>query len=742
MSDGRYVPTRAIKEAVKGQETVILSALGIDWNGKTRHIRCPYPNHGDEHPSWRWDAAKRQAHCTCKPSASIFDVVCKVKGVDFKAAKITVAEMIGRKDLIRQRGATKKGGGARTPGGNTATAQHLPGCTLEAYAKAKGLPIDYLGSLGLADMTYLGQSAVRIPYFGADGTEAGMRFRLALEGEEKFRWRKGSKSLLYGLNRVIEARKANAIAIVEGESDCHTLWHAGFTAIGVPGAGNWNERRDAAIFDSIGRIYVVIEPDSGGDTVHKWLAKSKIRDRAKLVRLEGFKDASQLFLDDPARFARRWQAALEAAVPLHDEADRETQAAREEAWRTCADLGKCDDILSKVVEAVQVCGLVGEERAAKLIYLAVTSRVLSRIASIAVKGPSSGGKSFMVETVLKLFPPDAFYTLTSMSDHALAYGEEPLAHRMIVLYEAAGLTGDFGTYLIRSLLSENRICYDTVEKTKDGLRARRIEREGPTGLITTTTAVSLHPENETRLISVTVADTQEQTKAIMRTQAERQGTASNLDLAPWHALQKAIALGAASVEIPFARELADLIPPVAVRLRRDYPTLLALIKTHALLHQTSRKRTPKGAVIASFDDYLVVRELLADLISQGIGATVPMSVRETVKGVAELLSEANTDAISVTNLAKKLHLDKATASRRARDAAAMGYLKNLEDRRGRPARLVLGDQLPDDVEVLPGVEALKAKCCTVALNEEGVSSSPSPLGEVSPRSFELAEADV
>ena len=52
-------------------------------------------------------------------------------------------------------------------------------------------------------------------------------------------------------------------------------------------------------------------------------------------------------------------------------------------------------------------------------------------------------------------------------------------HRIIVLYEAAGLTGDVGTYLIRSLLSEGRICYETVEKTKEGLKARRIEREGP-----------------------------------------------------------------------------------------------------------------------------------------------------------------------------------------------------------------------------------------------------------------------
>ena len=166
--------------------------------------------------------------------------------------------------------------------------------------------------------------------------------------------------------------------------------------------------------------------------------------------------------------------------------------------------------------------MVGEERIIKLIYLAATSRLLLRIVSIVVKGPSSGGKSFIVETVLRFFPPEAFYVLTAMSERALAYGEEPLAHRIIVLYEAAGLTGDFGTYLVRSLLSEGRICYDTVEKTKEGLKARRIEREGPTGLITTTTAVGLHPENETRLLSVTVTDTPEQTKLIMRAQAGRQ----------------------------------------------------------------------------------------------------------------------------------------------------------------------------------------------------------------------------
>jgi hypothetical protein len=61
------------------------------------------------------------------------------------------------------------------------------------------------------------------------------------------------------------------------------------------------------------------------------------------------------------------------------------------------------------------------------------------------------------------------------------------------------MASEFATYLIRSLLSEGRLRYETVEKTKDGLVPRVIEREGPTGLIATTTSLRLHPENKSAL---------------------------------------------------------------------------------------------------------------------------------------------------------------------------------------------------------------------------------------------------
>jgi hypothetical protein len=230
------------------------------------------------------------------------------------------------------------------------------------------------------------------------------------------------------------------------------------------------------------------------------------------------------------------------------------------AWETAGSLAREPRILNRFAPDLERAGVVGEERAGKLLYLALTSRFFARPASVAAKGPSSSGKSITVETVCEFFPPDAYYALTAMSERSLAYGTEPLRHRFLVLYEAAGLESDFASYLIRSLLSEGRVRYETVEKTRNGLEPRLIEREGPTGLIVTTTAVSLHAENETRLVSVTVTDTPAQTKSVLLAIATER---TPPDLSAWRDLQTWLAGAEHRVDIPYASILAELVPPVA-----------------------------------------------------------------------------------------------------------------------------------------------------------------------------------
>jgi len=293
--------------------------------------------------------------------------------------------------------------------------------------------------------------------------------------------------------------------------------------------------------------------------------------------------------------------ALLGAVPWSAIEEKETAEERSEAWNDCAELARSPSILDLLDTELTRLGMVGERRCAKLVYLATTSRLLDRPVSIAVKGPSSGGKSFTVETTLKLFPPSAFYAVTAMSERALAYSDEPLRHRTLVIYEAAGMESEFASYLIRSLLSEGRLRYETVEKTPKGLVSKLIEREGPTGLITTTTALRLHPENETRLLSLGVTDTREQTRAVFQALAD-DGRAE-VDVSRWQALQTWLAAGSAQVVVPYAQELAALVPPVAVRLRRDFRTVLTLIRAHALLHQASRRKDDLGRIIATTEDY-------------------------------------------------------------------------------------------------------------------------------------------
>jgi hypothetical protein len=211
--------------------------------------------------------------------------------------------------------------------------------------------------------------------------------------------------------------------------------------------------------------------------------------------------------------------------------------------------------------------------------------------------------------------------------------------------------------------------------------------------------VRLHPENETRVLSLSVTDTQEQTHAVLAALAKgANGSAPNLE--GWCALQEWLGLAERRVTIPYSAELAERVPPISVRLRRDFEAILNLIRAHATLHQTSRERDTEGRIIATLEDYAAVRELVSDLVSEGVGATVSPDMRQTVEAVARLCAAGNGKAKN-NDLARELKLDKSSASRRARKAKEQGYLLNLEPSKGKPKRLVPGNPLPDDIEILP-----------------------------------------
>jgi putative DNA primase/helicase len=298
-SAARGVPTRDARSAVAGRETYILDVLGIAWRSGKPHIQCPYSSHPDHHPSWRWDRDKALAFCTCIDKAhSIFDVILAKEGGDFEGAKLRAMEILGHDDLIRDPGALK-------------------GLTLEEYSEAKRLPIEWLQEIGLRNGSYGKTPAVRIPYFNERGQPQTVQFRVSLTGEKKHFFKKGVPVCLYGAHQAAHLKDAGYVVIVEGASDTQTLWCHGFPSMGLPGAQNWDEERDAHLINDVPIIYIVVEPDLGGQRTIRWLSRSSIAPRSRLIHMSGAtKDPSALYLSDPGGFPAAFQALIDAAKPL------------------------------------------------------------------------------------------------------------------------------------------------------------------------------------------------------------------------------------------------------------------------------------------------------------------------------------------------------------------------------------------------------------------------------------------
>ena len=634
--------------------------------------------------------------------------------------EIVAALGLEMKDLFEHRNG-QGGGGSYTSSETRSTDQPA---TLENYAAYVGLPVEFLESLSLEQYYRLGKPAVRIPYLDVSGEEVLLvRSRVSLMGKPKILTRKGDKHRLYGLWKLEEAREAGYAWLAEGESDSQTAWYYEEPAIGIPGANGWKQEW-ASDLHGIEKLYFVVEDEAGEACYRKLAATPDIQERLYRVELEGVKDISELHKTDPEHFRERLDKARREARAWLDIAETEAQERGREAWALCGDLAEAPDILEEFSKDLVGSGVTGEKDNGKLLYLALTSRVLDKIVSAAVKGPSSGGKSYLVKSVVNFFPETAVYQFTSFSEKTLFYTEEPLSHRVLILAEAAG-GGEYQEYTIRTLLSEGRLEYEFVEKTSEGLRARRICKEGPTGFITTTTRQRLHAENETRYLSLTVTDTREQTRQIFRSLAS---SPEPPDMSRWLALQSWIEVQDNRVDIPYSIRLAERMGDAAVRLRRDFSVVLSLIKTHAILHQATRERDSEGRIVATLKDYARVREVVSGLIAEGVEATVPKIVRETVEVVSKLIQESGEDWVTNRAVSAELNIDKAAASRRVRAAVDRGFVTNLEDRRGHPARLVIGEVMPEDEEILPSAEQLEDERnrCTVDRVSRGIKHPPPP----------------
>lgn len=392
---------------------------------------------------------------------------------------------------------------------------------------------------------------------------------------------------------------------------------------------------------------------------------------------------------------------------------------REELLEQCANISKLHDIPLILEGYIQKQGFAGPAHIPLLSYMTLLTGMLPRPVSLLIKGPSGSGKSFGLRMGKQFIPPAAFEEFEGMSEKAIIYLRNlSLKNKHLIIGEASGMAEGGGRALLRQLLSEGKVRYATVESTEKGLKGSELPiLEGPCGLIMTTTATGIHPEDENRMISVNIHESSDQIAASLLAYAENSTKkVEPLNLDPWFALYEYIKSGPKSVEIPFARDIAKRLPFTHDKVKRDFPHILSLITASALLHSCTRKQAEGGAVIATADDYRLVYQLVNSAISQGLAKSVPDNIRAVVEAVEGKNGRDAILGISNTQIADRLGRDTSVISRTTKKAIEDGYLENTNPGQGREAKLIIGSRKLPSGSAMPLPEDLFDRIESTSLN--------------------------
>ena len=187
--------------------------------------------------------------------------------------------------------------------------------TVDTLAKDKKFPVEFLQELGVSN----GANGVHIEYRLVDGAQTPrQRIRNALKAKKGSIWSKGQGEIVpYGLWRLEDAQQEDRIVLCEGESDSWTLWFHDIPALGVPGA-NMTKCLSADYFKDIAKIYAVQEPDDGGATFVRNVAKRLNNigwdGELLIISCSPYKDPNELHKADPDGFSDRFADILKKAL--------------------------------------------------------------------------------------------------------------------------------------------------------------------------------------------------------------------------------------------------------------------------------------------------------------------------------------------------------------------------------------------------------------------------------------------
>jgi len=358
-------------------------------------------------------------------------------------------------------------------------------------------------------------------------------------------------------------------------------------------------------------------------------------------------------------------AMLELLENLRQEETRtpaDKPAMTEEERKEALGLLSSPRLLDRIARDLEIVGYVGEARNKKLAYLIGTSRRLPKPLSGIFRAQSGSGKSFLMECVAELMPPEDVHYFSRLTPQALYYLEpDALTHKLLIVDERDG--SEESEYPIRTLQTRKvlKLAVPVKDPSSGKIKTVVLEIFGPIAYMESTTDEKINPENANRCFELYLDESEKQTLAIFEAQrksrtlegwkTERQ---KEKTLCVHHNAQRL--LRPLKVIIPYV-ELIDF-PAAWLRGRRDNDRFLSLIEGIALLHQFQRKILSDGGqeyIESSPEDYAMAHDLAHQIFAHG-NADLPKPLSDFYGAVKKIMREkART---------QKCRIDEFTFSRR------------------------------------------------------------------------------
>lgn len=398
------------------------------------------------------------------------------------------------------------------------------------------------------------------------------------------------------------------------------------------------EQSEEAILFQNGVVSYKVRGGMGGVSNMKVVLTATSGEKVHTDRLDLYASRSRKGFSTTAAFRLELEAEkIEThLLELLDQLEKlkETSAQKEEVIEELSEAQRAEaekflqspDFFQKLSADIEAIGYVGEARNKKLAYVIASSRRLPKPLSGIVRSQSGAGKSYLMECVAELMPPEDVHFFSRLTPQALYYLErDALQHKLLIVDERNG--SEESEYPIRTLQTRKvlKLAVPVKDPNSGRIKTETLEILGPISYMESTTSQKVNPENENRCFELYLDESDEQTQAIFAAQRK----ARTLD--GWkverkkeqvrqlhHNAQRI--LRPLKVIIPYV----DLLefPQSWLRGRRDHDRFLSLIEGIAFLHQYQRTigtSNEQDYIEASFEDYAHAYDLAQTVFNNTLG---------------------------------------------------------------------------------------------------------------------------